>query len=167
VHELTVGLLAAIYSVVAGGILGIVWPAVAPHVDLARAYFLGSEAAATPLLGQDLWFGMLGLAAGVICVAVLLSFGEVGLGPGGLVGLAVGGFVASLVAAHLGFHTQRPIQIADLHRAVPTIDQANVARCMHFFGFGVRTKHVLLAWPISAVVVHSGAVIVRALRQSH
>ncbi|MBV9487508.1 MAG: hypothetical protein JO246_15865 [Frankiaceae bacterium] len=163
-HELGVGLLVTVYSIAFGGVLGIVWPHVAPHVDLARAYFLGSEAAATPLLGQDLWFGVLGLAAGVLCVAAVLPFGEIGRGPGGLIGLAVGGFVGSLVAAHLGMHTQRPIQVAELRHAVPMIDQVNLTRCLHFFGFGVRTKHVLLAWPIAAVVVHSGALLVRALR---
>src|SRR3954462_104187 len=70
-REAAVALLVTAYSTLLGAVLGLVWPRLAPHVQLIRA-INGSESAAKAVLGDDMWFALLGLVAGVVSVAILL-----------------------------------------------------------------------------------------------
>jgi hypothetical protein len=162
--EAVVGVSAAAYSVAFAGLLGVLWIHLAPQIDLLRAAN-GSEAAATALLGDDMWFGFLGILAGIVSVAVLLLVAkDAGRGPGGLLGLAVGGFAGSLLAAHLGHHVQTPRLVARLHEQAPKVTQPQVTAVIHYFDFLVRAKVVLLAWSVAAVLVHATSVVIHAIR---
>jgi hypothetical protein len=170
ITEAAVALLVTAYSTLLGAVLGLVWPRLAPHVQLIRAID-GSEAAAKAVLGDDMWFALLGLVAGVVSVAILLlAAGDAGRGPGGVLGLAVGGFLGSLVAAHIGIHVQQPDPAqqqqtaAVLRHIAPGITQHQIDGVVNLFSFRVRANAVLVAWPIAAVILHAAAVISRYLR---
>jgi hypothetical protein len=164
-REGTVALLTATYSVLLGGVVGVVWPRVAPHVQILRAID-GSEAASKALLGDDMWFALLGVAAGVVAVAaLLLAAREDGRGPGGVLGLAIGGVLGSLVAAHIGHRWQQPHIVTTLHTQAPHLTHTQVKAVLGYFTFEVRAKSVFLAWPIAAVVVHAATVILRSARE--
>jgi membrane protein YqaA with SNARE-associated domain len=164
-REATVALLTATYSVLLGGLVGVIWPRVAPHVQVIRAID-GSEAAAKALLGDDMWFALLGIAAGVLAVgALLVAAREDGRGPGGVLGLAVGGVLGSLVAAHIGHRIQQPHIITTLHTQAPHLTHAQVRAVLGYFTFEVRAKGVFLAWPVAAVLVHAATVILRSARE--
>jgi hypothetical protein len=162
--EAVVAVLVATYSVVLGGVVGLVWAKYAPHLQIARAAE-GSEAASKAVLGDDMWLALFGLLAGVVSVAVLMVVGrEAGRGPGGVIGLAVGGVLGSLVAAQVGHLVQHPDLVAQIHHAFPTLDAPTVKRILGFFDFKLRWKAALVAWPFAAVVLHAATVIVRYLR---
>jgi len=162
--ELTVAVLAAVYSVVLGGAVGLIWPRIAPHLQLVRA-INGSEAATKSLLRDDMTLALLGIAAGLISVAVLaLVARDAGNGPGGLVGLGVGGLLGSLVAAQVGHLVQHPHVMSLLVTSFPSITHHEIKVILGDFDFKVRAKAVLLAWPFAAVVMHTAIGIVRYLR---
>lgn len=165
--EALVAVLVVAYSVVLGGAVGLIWPRVAPHIRLVEAID-GSEAATKVLLGDDMWLALLGIIAGVLSVAVLaLVARDAGGGPGGVIGLAVGGLLGSLVAAHVGNLVQEPHVVAALKSAFPGISAHSVTTISGYFGFKVRAEAVLLAWPIAAVVVHAAAAALRQRRLSN
>src|SRR5690242_275301 len=64
--------LVAVFSTLLGGAVGPIWHALAPKLDLVAANN-GSAAATKALIGDDVWFGFIGIAAGVLCVAVIAS----------------------------------------------------------------------------------------------
>lgn len=168
--EAVVAMLVATYSIGLGAVMGLVWPRLAPHVQFIRA-INGSEAAAKALLGDDMWFALLGGVAGVLSVAILLLVArDAGRGPGGLLGLAIGGVLASLVAAHIGHHVQQPhiVQqphlVETLRHLAPGITQRQIDSLLGLFAFKVRANVVLLAWPIAAVITHAISIIARYLR---
>lgn len=162
--EAVVAGLVAVYSVVLGGAVGLLWPRVAPHIRLAPA-INGSEAATKALLGDDLWLALLGIVAGVVSVAVLAVVArDAGGGPGGVVGLAVGGLLGSLVAAHVGHLVQHPHITSALRSQFPGITARSVRTILGYFDFKVRAKAVLVAWPLAAVIVHAATAAVRYRR---
>src|SRR5207248_10196090 len=95
------------------------------------------------------------VAAGVVCATVALLLR--GDGPGVVLGLAVGGLFAALIANRVGLLAQhdgtmtalRQLGIPSSHRLIDLLD------------FRVRATGVLLAWPIAAVVVHGLVVALR------
>lgn len=163
--EATILVLATAYSTLLGGVLGLIWPRLAPHIDVINAYYRGSVAASKALLGDDVWFGFLGILAGIVCVALLLlTAGDLGRGPGAVIGVAAGGLLGSLAAAHLGTAVQQPHIVASIHEQVKGVKPADVTRILHFFTFKVRAHEVLLAWPVTGVVLVALNVVVRSLR---
>lgn len=164
--EALVALIVVAYSVVLGGAVGLIWPRVAPHVRLADAID-GSEAATKALLGDDLWLGLLGIFAGVLSVALLtLIARDAGGGPGGVVGLAVGGLLGSIVAAHVGHLVQEPHIRSELKASFPGITTHSITTIVGYFGFRVRARAVLVAWPIAAVALHAATAAFRYRRQN-
>jgi hypothetical protein len=163
-REAVVAGLVATYSVVLGGVVGLLWAKFAPHLAIAQAA-QGSEAASKAVLGDDLWLAMLGGIAGLVCVAVLAMVArDSGRGPGAVLGLAVGGLLGTMVAAQVGHLVQHPDLVAQLHQAFPTLDDQTVGRVLGFFDFKLRWKAVLIAWPVAAVVMQALVVIGRYLR---
>jgi hypothetical protein len=161
--EISIAGFVTAYSVILGAVMGLVWPRVAPHVAIVQAA-RGSEVATKALLGDDMWFGLLGVIAGVVSVAVVLLVArDAGRGPGALVGLTAGGVLGSLVAVHIGHQIQHPHLVTTLH-AVPGITHREITTVLSYFDFTVRAHGVLLAWPLAAVVMHAVALIVRYLR---
>src|SRR6201999_1632168 len=57
--EIVVAGFVTAYSAVLGGLVGVIWPHVAPRVRLVPA-INGSEAASKALLGDDMWLALLG-----------------------------------------------------------------------------------------------------------
>lgn len=162
--EALVALLVVAYSTVLGGAVGLIWPRVAPHIRLADAID-GSEAATKALLGDDLWLGLLGIFAGVLSVALLaLIARDSGWGPGGVLGLAIGGLLGSLVAAHVGHLVQEPHILSQLKASFPGITPHSLTTITGYFGYRVRARAVLVAWPIAAVVLHGATAAFRYRR---
>lgn len=162
--EILVAEVVTLYSLVLGAAVGLVWPRVAPHVALLSA-INGSEAATKALLGDDMWLALLGIAAGVLSAALLaLVARNDGAGPGGAFGLALGGVCGSLIAAHVGHHIQQPHQIAALRASFPGITPHSLTTILGYFNFKLRTKAVLLAWPLSAVILHAATATIRYQR---
>jgi hypothetical protein len=162
--ESLVATLVVAYSVLLGGAVGLIWPRVAPHIRLVPA-INGSEAATKALLGDDMWLAFLGIIAGVVSVALLaLIARDASAGPGGVVGLAVGGVLGSLVAAHVGHLEQHPHVAAALRSSFPGITRHSVATILGYFDFKVRATAVLVAWPFAAVAVHGAGASLRYRR---
>jgi hypothetical protein len=165
--EGVVALLVAAYSAILGAAVGLVWPRVAPQVRVLHAA-QGSEAALKALLGDDVWLGFLGIFAAAVCTAILaISARDAGRGPGGMVGLAVGGLLGSLVAVHIGhvvYGAQHPYLRAEVHNAFPSVPSDQVTHVLNVLRFTLRDKAALLAWPVAAVVLQAATVIVRSLR---
>jgi hypothetical protein len=163
--EAFVVVLVAAYSTLLGAAMGLIWPRVAPHIDAINAYYHGSVAANKALLGDDVWFGFLGLLTGFVCVGVLrLLSGELSRGPGAVIGLAAGGIVGSLVAAHVGTAVQQPHLVASVHAQMANVKPTDIKRILYFFNFKLRANEVLLVWPVTAVALVAINVIVRYLR---
>jgi Flp pilus assembly pilin Flp len=159
-----VAVLVVAYSVVLGGAVGLIWPRVAPHVRLVAAID-GSEAATKALLGDDMWLALLGIIAGVVSVALLAVVArDAGAGPGGALGLAAGGLLGSLVAAQVGHLVQQPHIVSSLHASFPGITPHSVKTIVGYFGFKVRARAVVVAWPLAAVSVHAAAAALRYRR---
>jgi hypothetical protein len=146
--------LTGVFSVLVGGVVGEIWRAVASRVDVRMAA-AGSDAATKALLDDDVQFAALGALAGLllaVTVAVLLRRG--GVGPGAVLGLAAGGVVGGLVAAHVGeLARQHEFAIATLHHRFPHAKRAALAAFRTTVKFQLRTHAALLAWPIVATVV--------------
>ncbi|HTR71142.1 MAG TPA: hypothetical protein VMH41_13065 [Mycobacteriales bacterium] len=164
-REGVVALVVTAFSLVIGAGIGLIWPKVAPHVALAPAVN-GSEAAAKALLGADMWFALLAIAAGVLAVAGLVVTDRRGVGgPGAVVGLAVGGVLGSLVAAQVGHRVEVGRTTATLHRLFPSISAHSVAVIEGYFGFSLRMRSMIVVWPLTAVILHGVVVALRSWRE--
>jgi hypothetical protein len=164
--EALVAVLVVAYSLVLGAVVGLIWPHVAPHLRLVAA-INGSEAATKALLGDDMWLALLGLIAGIVSVGLLMFLArDAGSGPGGALGLAVGGVLGSLVAAHVGHLVEHPHIVTALRASFPGITPHSVTTILGYFDWKVRAKAVLLAWPLAAVATHAAVCELRRGRQA-
>jgi hypothetical protein len=127
-------------------LVGVVWPLLAPDVELV---VFGGEArlgeeAGLHVFAQDAWFGVLGVAAGLLLGGTLWHrHGERHPVATPIV-LVVTGLVGSLLAWQLGglIGPQRPSSTAALE------DLTAVAAPLDLHAYGV-----LLLWPLASVVV--------------
>lgn len=150
-YEGIVAVLVAVFSTLLGGAVGPIWHALAPKLNLVSANN-GSAAATKALLSDDVWFGFIGLAVGVFCVAVAAFVSpRLVRGPGAMIGLAVGGLLGSAVAAHIGHHIGHDDMLAALHRTFPGARPSGIRDYLQFYDFKVRATSVVLAWPFAAV----------------
>jgi hypothetical protein len=146
-HDGLVLVLTTALVTVAGAVVGLIWSASAPKLSIP-AVAAGSEATFKAQIGADGRFLLLGIVAGLICAAVVLAFGQ--QGPGAVVGLAVGGVLAALVANRVGVVAQHDGTLS----ALRSLGIPHSARVLALVGFRVRAQGVLLAWPIAALLVH-------------
>jgi hypothetical protein len=152
--ELWFGLLVAAYSALLGAVVGLIWQAGAPRIQLAAAID-GSESAAKPLIGDDVRLGVLGIIAGALIAVVVLVVGRNReRGPGEVLGLAAGGVLGALVAARVGDLARHHGMVGAVAAAVPGVTSAQTTRVLGYFGFHVRATGVLMLWPIAAVAVY-------------
>jgi hypothetical protein len=152
--ELWFGLIVAAYSALLGAVVGLIWQAGAPRVQLAAAIG-GSESAAKPLIGDDVRLGVLGIIAGVVIAVVVLVIGRNReRGPGEVLGLAAGGVLGGLVAARVGDLSRHHEMVRAVAAAVPGVTSAQTTRVLGYFGFHVRATGVLMLWPIASVAVY-------------
>jgi hypothetical protein len=165
-HEGVVAGLVAVFSTLLGGAVGLIWHALAPKLNLVSANN-GSAAATKALLGDDVWFGFIGIAAGVLCVAVIASVSpRLVRGPGAMLGLAVGGVLGALVAAHVGHHIGHDDMVAALNRIYPGAGVSGIRDYLSYYDFRVRADAVVLGWPLAAVVSAALVTLGHQFRQS-
>ena len=149
-------MLIAVYVVLTGPIVGLLWSAAGPKVELFRALGgAGNEWRAEA--GADVHFGLLCLAAGAVCavVAVLLRMD----GPGALAGLALGGLGAAFVADRVGYLLNRGDTLDLLKSRSVSLHLLSQYGIDPFFK--VRALGVVVAWPLAALVVYLGALAIR------
>ena len=152
-HEWVVLGLVTVFSTLFGGAVGPIWHALAPKINLVSAND-GSAAASKALLSDDVWFGLIGVAAGVLCVAIVAVVSpRLVRGPGAVVGLAIGGMLGSLVAAHVGHHIGHRDMLSALNRTYPGAKSSEIRDFFNLYDFKVRATAVVLGWPLAAVAV--------------
>lgn len=133
--------------VLTGAPLGLVWGAVAPRLDLA-AVSMGSETAFTTTLSADLTLAALALVTGL--VAGIVAWSRRPVHPTAVVvGLAVGGLLATLVAARVGYLVELPALKAAVRPDLP-------AETLDLIAFRLRARGVLVVAPLVAVGVFAG-----------
>ena len=142
-----------------GPIVGLVWSALAPKLSITGV-IAGSEEPFRAQIGADAWFMLLAAVAGVVCAAGALAVR--GRGPGVVIGLAVGGVLAAVIADRVGFLAQQGDTLARLHQLgiVPRPDVLGLV------DFKVRALGVMVAWPVAALLAHSLALAIRGSRRS-
>lgn len=152
--ELRLGAVITAYSALLGAVVGLVWEAGAPTIQLAQA-INGNEAAGKPLIGDDVRLGLLGIVAGIVATAVVLLLRrDRERGPGEVLGLAVGGVLGALVAARVGDLARHHQTVSAIAKVIPGASKGQTSAILGYFGFHVRATGVLLFWPIAAVLVH-------------
>jgi hypothetical protein len=154
-QEAAYAFVVATFSTVLGGLVGVVWYAVAPRLGIV-AVAHGSSATMKSLISDDLWLAFLGAVAGIVCVAALLLVSpRAARGPGATLGLGVGGLLGMLVAARVGHLLGHPHLADALRSAFPDVPLKALDYYVHLFDYTVRAKAVLLAWPFAAVALNS------------
>jgi hypothetical protein len=149
-----------------GSVVGVVWHALAPQIGIVAAAE-GSASAMKALIGDDAWLGLLGALAGVLCVLVLTVVApKQSHGPGAMLGLAVGGLLAMLVAARVGHLIGHRELTNVLQDGFPGITPKGVKLVLSYFDFSVRATAVLLAWPFASVLVNGLIVWVRTSNEA-
>jgi hypothetical protein len=138
-----VGFFTAAGSVLLGAPVGLLWSALAPHahVDISDGSATISDGATEVFVAADGWFlGLtiaIGLASGVVAWLAVR-----GSGPYVVVGLAVGGLLAGLVASKVGMRIGQDDLRAAASSGTAGSYVANVA---------LQAKQLVLAWPIAAL----------------
>ena len=146
----------AVYVVLAGPIVGLLWSWAGPKTDLIGALG-GSGVAWRSEIGADVHFGLLCLGAGAVC-AVIVFLCRLD-GPGAVGGLALGGLGAAFVAERVGYLLNRGDTLTLLRaHSVPLslLDRFGIDPF-----FKVRALGVVVAWPMAALVVYMAAIAIR------
>jgi hypothetical protein len=152
------GLCCALVMVVAGPILGLIWAAAAPRLDVA-AGIGGSEAAFGAQGDIDAYFAIICAAAGLL-VGAAAYWRAADAGWPVPVGLALGGLGGSLLAGLVG-HLRRSPQV---RRALP--DDAGPV-VVDLFDMKVRSPGLYLVLPLTALFVIMVLLWLSALRANH
>jgi hypothetical protein len=147
--------LTALYVVLAGPLVGLIWSSVGPALPLGLV--LNGKGSFGNQVGADFNFLVLGGVAGLLCAAVAVALRRDG--PGALLGLVVGGLGASVVAdrvAYLAERGQTLDTLRQVHVSLATLDRFGIDPF-----FKVRALGVLVAWPMAALVLFTIAVAIR------
>jgi hypothetical protein len=163
--EIVTAIVLAIFVAMLGSVVGLIWHAVAPHVDI-HAAINNPEEKTRALLGDDLWLGLLGLIAGVVCVVLVAVVAPASLdGPGGLVGLVAGGFLAMYVADRVGYLASGSSLRTTLSAVFPDASPKGLDSVVTLLDFKVRAMFVMISWPMASLFVSSGITWLRAIKQ--
>lgn len=165
-RELVQLLVVAAYSAVVGGAAGRIWAAVgasAPFVRRNGQVYLPSDSKF--FLINDFRFALVTLVTGIV-LAFVLAIASRGrwLGPGAVIGLAAGGALGALVAAHVGHEVGHHSLVALLNHWAPHADPKLVHQAIAANDFTVNWKLGVFAWPIGAVAIVLGLVGLRGER---
>jgi len=163
IRETVVALFVTAYSTLLGGAVGLVWHAVAPKIALiVTKSAINAPMTYKVFLSDDLTFALVGVVAGILIVLVLVGIGgDAAHGPGAVIGLAAGGVLGALVAAHVGHQIGQHALTSTIHHYVPTAPAAQVKPFIQEVGFTLRWRVGLFAWPFAAVGVLAGIVALR------
>lgn len=142
--DLRAGLAFLLGLTVAGPLLGLLWAAIAPRLDVA-AGISGSETAFTAQADIDATFGFICLAAGIVA-GVLARWRAADAGWPVPVGLAGGGLAGSLLAGWIGHLVRSP---GALHQLPPHAP----AYVVGLVDVKVRATGLYLVLPVTALVV--------------
>jgi hypothetical protein len=165
-REIVTGAVVAVYSTLLGAAAGPLWYQLAPRLNLVSANN-GSSSATKTLIGDDLWLALVAALAGVVCVVLLTVVAPRALGgPGTVVGLAVGGVLGALVAAHIGHRLGHDHIASSLSRLFPGAPHRQVNAFLGYYDFKLRAVGVAMAWPLAAVVADLAVLGARSLRGS-
>ena len=157
--EVGPGFLTAVYAMVLGPVVGLVWGAVAPKLSVP-ALAANSDASVHALIGADAWFLLVGGLAGALVTLVAVAFvGEPG--PGVTAGLAAGGMVAAVIADRIGYLSQRGAT-SDALRALGAHPGGAL---ISEIDFRVRALGVLTVWPIASLAVVGLVIAINASRR--
>ncbi|MFF8292124.1 DUF2567 domain-containing protein [Streptomyces sp. NPDC016309] len=146
--EVRQGLVVLLVVTLAGIALGLLWLWLAPRIPLisdGKAVFL-RETEGEGAVGADGTFTLLALGLGALSAAVVFWFHRHG-GIAVVVGLAVGGLLASLLGWGLGTLLGPAHDVAEHARAVGagvTFDAP----------LELKAHGAVLAWPVAAMLVH-------------
>ena len=151
--------LLGIYTVLVGGVAGLVWAAVAPKLSVP-ALAAGSDATFRAQVGADAWFLLIAALAGVVCTLMAVAFvGEPG--PAVAVALTVGGLLAAVVADRIGYLSERGATTAALRAIGAHPDGSLISE----IDFRVRALGVLTIWPIASLAVIGLVMAINAARR--
>lgn len=143
--QVVTAVLMVVALAVVGGLGGVVWHLVAPRTELVFddgvANFVG-PAPAQPV-AADGWFAVIALVAGIVTGTLTQAFLHHRM-PGAVVGLALGGTLASLAMWRVGHWFGAAAYTAAVH---------HVANGAHLYApLNVRATGVLLLWPLAATL---------------
>ena len=153
-EDLSTAALMVVLLALIAPVVGLLWAHVSPKLSVA-ALVGGSESPFRAQIGDDAWFLLLTALAGATTGWFVTAVGGRGLGV--LIGLVLGGGVASAVAARVGYLAERGHTVAALRARgiTPRPDLLDIV------DFKLRAVGVATAWSIAAVLVF---VIIVALR---
>lgn len=129
-------------SAAVGIVVGLLWLLIAPRADvtLTDAGVEQARSAATAPFAADLVLGGLLLVAGAVLTFVWLARRPT---RAGLLGLAIGGVLAGLLAAWVGTYFSEPAVALDTLPVGTTVE----------LGLRLRSSPVLLWWPAATLVL--------------
>jgi hypothetical protein len=143
----------AAFSVLLGALAGVVWHAVGITATLtpkAGAVYLPDDEKF--FLDNDLRFALVALVTGiVVAVLVMLICPDTWIGPGMVLGLAAGGVLGALVAAHVGHVLGHHALMTKVDHYAPGADPKRVSAAIDSIDFKVRWWLGAAAWPFAAV----------------
>lgn len=137
------GLLTAAVVVLLGAPTGLLWSALAPHARVVVAGGEGfiADAQTEVFIAGDGWFVGITLLAGIL-TGVLGWLAARGSGPFVVVGLAVGGALAALVASRVGLRVGQDALLAAVRGGADGDYVGNVA---------LQAKAAIVVWPLGAM----------------
>lgn len=149
-REVRDAVVAAVLVGVCGVVLGLLWLWLSPRVPLvsdgSAIYLKDSEG--EQAVGADGWFTLLGLALGAVTAGAVYWWRRAG-GAAVVIGLAVGGALASLLAWRMGVWLGPPQNVVEHARRIGPNKVFSAP-------LQLRAKGALLAWPIASMAVFLG-----------
>lgn len=146
-HETRVALVTGVALILCGAPMGVAWAWLAPRLDIP-AVVAGSESAFAVQFDQDLVYLALGVLVGVAAGWIAYRFAAAH-GTGVVVGLAVGGVLAGLIAATVGHRYRMPGLLSYIK---PGLDTQTRAQTVSLIAFELRASAFALAVPVAALL---------------
>jgi hypothetical protein len=146
--DIGTGVAVAAVTALAGVPVGALWALVAPtaQVTVVERGIVIAESAGQAFVAADGWFAVLSLLAGICCgVLVHRRFADQGVAA--VVGLAIGGCGAALLAWRVGALIGREPDALERAAGLPAGSMLEV-------GLDLRAYGVLLVWSIAAVACY-------------
>ncbi len=147
------GALAAVVTVLLGAPVGLLWSALAPHVDVVVSGedVQLAEPGSKAFIAGDGYFLFAVLLAGVVGGLLAWWLGRAH-GPAVVVGLTLGGLAAGWIAMRVG----STVGLEDVQRAVNAGQQGGLELSLR-----LRAREAVVGWPVGALLAYVVASLVR------